>query len=214
MDQETLSTLFEPFFTTKEPGRGNGARAGHGLRHRQAIHGYVWVDSEPGHGTTFGIYLPSAPAAEVEPGAAGEETAPAVDGPAGAKVLLVEDETAVRTLVREVLTRQGFDVIEASNAREALELSEGHLETLDLLLTDLVMPGLSGADLGRELQEARPDLPVIYITGYSEGALNARGVLGSDYRLLLKPFTAVDLIDRVAEAVEPRKALAGASASF
>jgi PAS domain S-box-containing protein len=206
MDRETLEHAFEPFYTTKGPGEGTGLGLATVYGIVKQNRGYVWVDSRPGRGATFSIYLPSAPATEAEPRAGRKERAAVGDGHVGATVLLVEDETAVRSLVREVLLRQGYEVLEASNAREALELSAGRLETIDLLLTDLVMPGLSGADLGRELQEAKPDLAVIYITGYSEGALNARGLLGSDYRLLLKPFKAADLLDRVAEVVEPRRA--------
>jgi len=211
MDRVTLEHAFEPFYTTKGPGEGTGLGLATVYGIVKQNHGYVWVDSEPGQGTSFGIYLPSAPATEFEPRSEGQESVPAEEKPIEAKVLLVEDESAVRSLVREVLARQGYEVLEASNAREALELSAGRLETIDLLLTDLVMPGLSGADLGRELQQAKPDLAVIYITGYSEGALNARGLLGSDYRLLLKPFKAADLIDRVAEAVELRRAATAAA---
>ena len=206
MDRETLEHAFEPFYTTKGPGEGTGLGLATVYGIVKQNQGYVWVDSLPRQGSTFSIYLPSASAAEAEPWVGGVERTAVGESPAGAEVLLVEDEPAVRSLVREVLVRQGYHVLEASNAREALELSEDRLEGIDLLLTDLVMPGLSGADLGRELQQAKPDLPVIYITGYSEGALNARGLLGSDYRLLLKPFKAADLIDRVAEALEPRRA--------
>ena len=211
MDRETLEHAFEPFYTTKGPGEGTGLGLATVYGIVKQNQGYIWADSAPGHGAIFRIYLPTAQGEVAASEAGGVEQAAVGPGVPGAKVLLVEDEPAVRTLVREVLARQGYEVLEAPNAREALKVSAGRLDAVDLLLTDLVMPGLSGADLVRELQEARPDLPVIYITGYSEGALNARGLLGSDYRLLLKPFTAGDLICRVAEAVESHRLASSAS---
>ena len=191
--------IFEPFFTTKEPGKGTGLGLATVYGIVKQSGGYIECDSEPGRGTTFRIYLPrvDVPAPGVErlgrpaDAAGGTET-----------ILLVEDEEGVRELARDILRATGYTVIEARDGAEALLLSERHQGPLDLLLTDVVMPRMSGRELAERLTSLRPDLSVLYMSGYTDDAVIRHGVLGAGTAFLQKPFTPAILVDRVRETLD------------
>jgi two-component system, cell cycle sensor histidine kinase and response regulator CckA len=194
MDQVTLSKLFEPFFTTKEKGKGTGLGLSsvYGIVRQHRGHVIVW--SEPGRGAVFRVYLPRVyeqlevsedPTIRNTP-AGGQET-----------VLLVEDEEIVNRLVSEALEMYGYRVLSACEPAQALHLSGATDEPIDLLLTDVVLPGMDGARLYRHLAEQRPSLKVLYISGYTEDAIVHRGVLDPGVNFLHKPFTVDGLLEKV-----------------
>jgi PAS domain S-box-containing protein len=186
MSAETQARIFEPFFTTKAAGKGTGLGLPtvYGIVRQSG--GHVWVYSEPGKGTTFKIYLPFVEALEdtgvyriqqLRP-EGGSET-----------ILLVDDAEQLRPLLVRSLRECGYDVIEARNGTEALELARDHIGSIDLLVTDLVMPGLSGPALAEELTRMRPETRVLFMSGYSETAVSKRGRLRDGSTFLAKPFT-------------------------
>jgi two-component system, cell cycle sensor histidine kinase and response regulator CckA len=184
MDAATRERIFEPFFTTKEENRGTGLGLATVYGTIKQSGGYVWVYSEPGHGTTFKVYLPRA---EGRPQAA----APAAPGPAGGRetVLLVEDEPAVREVAHEVLLSLGYTVLVAGSAAEAEVLLARRDAPADLVVTDVVMPGLSGRELYERLARRWPGLRVIYVSGYTDDVILRRGVVEKGTPFLQKPFT-------------------------
>jgi PAS domain S-box-containing protein len=197
MSPEVKAHLFEPFFTTKEVGKGTGLGLAtvYGIVHQSG--GFITVDSEPDRGTRFRIYLPRAEAAA-------KVTAPAAPEPAAAgsgTVLLVEDEAGVRRLAREVLSRYGYRVLEAGDGSEALRVAGAHQGPIDLLLTDVVMPGMSGAELAERFHEMRPEAGVLYASGYADEAVIRHGIRDG-VPFLQKPFEPDDLVRRVRELVE------------
>ncbi len=202
MDAETLSHIFEPFFTTKGPGSGTGLGLATVYGVIQQSGGHVEVASEPGQGTTFRVYLPRATEAEA-PGAAA--LPPAAPPSARETILLVEDEDQLRRLTRIVLESRGYTVLEASGPEDALRLHDRHVGALDLLLTDVVMPGMSGRDLAQQISARRTDLSVLYISGYTDDALGRHGVLDDGVVLLHKPFTAQALTAKVREVLDQRQ---------
>jgi PAS domain S-box-containing protein len=186
MTSEVRAQMFEPFFTTKEPGKGTGLGLAtvHGIVTQTG--GTISVFSQVGRGTSFKVYIPRAEAtervAEALPQAAGPRT--------GAQtVLVVEDDKGLREVARRLLEPQGYTVLLAANAAEALQLFERSV-SIDVLLTDIVMPGASGPELTRQLMEQRPGLKVIYMSGYTEEAMGRHGVLDSGIAFLHKPFTS------------------------
>jgi CheY-like chemotaxis protein len=198
MDERTLARLFEPFFTTKEMGRGTGLGLAtvYGIVRQSG--GHIRVNSRLHHGSTFTVYLPRVEG----PGERFEELPGWTDQPrAAGTVLVVEDELAVRRLASRVLRARGYRVLEASDGVEALQLMDRHGGPLDLVLTDIIMPGLSGPALVARLLPATPDLKVLYITGYSEEAIRQHGLLPAGGALLEKPFTAHQLAERVHAAL-------------
>ncbi|MDD2904427.1 MAG: ATP-binding protein, partial [Syntrophales bacterium] len=199
MDEETQAHIFEPFFTTKasNQGTGLGLSTVYGIVKQSG--GYIWVYSEPKWGTTFKIYLPlTISALEMEQNHP-EMAAP----PQGWEtVLLVEDEELVRQMVFDALIEKGYQVYMAENAEEALTFCDQFKGRIHLLLTDVVMPGLSGRQLAERLVLRYPDLKVMYISGYGESAISHHGVLDPGIAFLAKPFTPNVLIHRVRKVLD------------
>ncbi|HEY7685702.1 MAG TPA: response regulator [Gemmatimonadales bacterium] len=204
MDEETKAHIFEPFFTTKEQGKGTGLGLATVYGIVKQSKGFVWVYSEPGHGTCIKIYLPCA-----EVGAsASEAQATARDSgmPRGSEtVLVVEDAPAVRAVVRQVLTRQGYTVLDAPDGAEALRLAAEHTGSIHLLLTDLVMPVLGGRQLSERLSQLRPETKVLYTSGYTDDAVVRHGLLETGVAFLQKPFAPEVLARKVREVLNAPK---------
>jgi two-component system, cell cycle sensor histidine kinase and response regulator CckA len=198
MDAELQSHIFEPFFTTKEPGKGTGLGLATVYGIVKQSGGYIWVDSEVGRGTTFKIYLPRVD----EPR---DVTLPEHRASKYARspqtVLLVEDEQSLRKLIRSTLVELGHFVLEARDAFEALEIAGKTPGAIDLLLTDVVMPGMSGRALATKLTALRPGTRVLYMSGYTDGAVATHGVLECGITFLRKPFTRTELTERVDEVL-------------
>jgi two-component system, cell cycle sensor histidine kinase and response regulator CckA len=186
MDAETQARIFEPFFTTKEQGKGTGLGLSTVYGVVKQSGGFIWVYSEVGKGTTFKIYLPRVDQPVEQTGA----PQPFVEAPRGSEtILLTEDEQDVRELAREFLESAGYTVLEARNGHKALQLAAEHAGSIDLLVTDMVMPGMTGQQLAARLQQQHPGLAVIYMSGYSEHVITEAAQLGSPVRLLTKPFS-------------------------
>lgn len=200
MDAETVTHVFEPFFTTKEKGKGTGLGLSTVYGIVKQHEGYILVESEPERGATFRIFLPRAHDAAERVAAGGTPTAGPLKG--SETVLLVEDEEEVRTLAREVLAENGYTVLEAANGGDALLISERHAGTIHLLLTDVVMPLMSGPELARRLALYRQELKVLYMSGYTEEALGHHGVLDPGIELLSKPFTPAGLAQKAREVLD------------
>jgi two-component system, cell cycle sensor histidine kinase and response regulator CckA len=203
MDPETLGRIFEPFFTTKPVGQGTGL----GLSTVDGIvkqsDGSVSVESRPGGGSTFSVFLPLV-ARQAEPAGVPGTRAAASRG--GETVLLVEDDTAVRALVRRVLATHGYTVLEAAGGAEALALVADGNGTIDLVLSDVVMPGMSGQTLARALATRLPGVPVILMSGYTEDAIEQHGVLAPGTHFVEKPFTPDELRRKVREVIDDGRA--------
>jgi CheY-like chemotaxis protein len=203
MDEETLSHIFEPFFTTKEAGQGTGLGLSTVFGVVKQSGGRISVSSESGRGTTFTIHLPSI---SERPGTeeAGEPLPETLRG--SETVLLVEDEQAVRRAVRDVLQRNGYRVLVASNAGEAILISEQHTGFIHLMLTDVVMPRMSGQDLVERLEPWHPEMKVLYVSGYTDNAIAEHGVLAPGVALLQKPFSVESLLQKVRQVLAAPKA--------
>ncbi len=195
MDESTASRIFEPFFTTKEAGKGTGLGLStvYGIVKQSA--GHILVYSEPGHGTTFKIYLPSA---EHKIGQVAKPEAEIVNPKRqGVTILLVEDDEIMRGLTRKLLEENGFTVVEADDGKSALEWMESHPDLIDLLLTDVVMRRMSGPELVEKLSASRPNLKVIYMSGYTGELMANRDVLKAGVTLLEKPFSRTALLNTI-----------------
>jgi PAS domain S-box-containing protein len=199
MSDEVQAHIFEPFFTTKEPGKGTGLGLSTVYGIVDQMDGSIRVRSELGRGTSFAIYLPAIPGSVAAPPS---EPAPTEPARSSETILLVEDEPAVRRLARRALEAQGFRILEAANGHEALELCEKHVTELDMLLTDVVMPRMSGVELASRLTAIDPSLRVLYMSGYTEDALGQRGVLSPETAFLNKPFTPATLTEAVREVLD------------
>ena len=199
MTQEIQTHLFEPFFTTKEPGKGTGLGLAtvYGIVNQSG--GYVTIESEPGHGTTVTIWLPDTDDAT---GAEAMSEMGVMPSRGHETILLVEDETDVRNLARDVLESYGYTVLEAKNGEDALHVEAQTLRPPDLVLTDLVMPKLGGRELVKQFRERRPDVKVLYMSGYAADALGASHELEPGANLLQKPFTPDQLAWSVRRVID------------
>jgi len=199
MDAETQARAFEPFFTTKEKGKGTGLGLATVYGIVKQSNGYITIDSEPGQGACIRIYLPRVEAptdATAEPHAA-----PAVHG-GRETVLVVEDQEDVRDLALEFLRSQGYAVLQASNGMEALEIAGRHRGRIDLLMTDVIMPGITGRELAQRLAVSRPETRVLYVSGYTEEAIGQHGVLEPGTEFLAKPFSRNALARKLREILD------------
>ena len=192
MDEKTQARIFEPFFTTKELGKGTGLGLStiYGIVKQSG--GNIWVYSEVGRGATFKIYLPrvEAEAHEYKPASASEEVLNGTE-----TILLVEDEEMVRKLARQILATQGYRVLEATNGAAALQMCKRNQQPIDLLLTDVIMPEMSGPELAEKLHRLRPELRVLFMSGYTDDAIVHHGVLEEGANFIQKPF-APDVLSR------------------
>src|SRR5271165_2432571 len=208
MDSETQSHIFEPFFTTKGPkGTGLGLSTVYGIVKQSG--GYIWVYSESCKGTTFKIYLPRVPERAESPAVVSTAESVATE-PGTETILLVEDEANLRYLARQFLEKQGYRVIEAADGAVAMQIAVAHEGTIHLLLTDVIMPGMHGRELAQRICEIRPNVKVLYMSGYTENVIGRNGTLDAGVRLLQKPFTRRDLKSKVREVLDstpfPREA--------
>ncbi len=195
---EIQERIFEPFFTTKEVGKGTGLGLSTVYGIVKQSGGNIWVNSEVGIGTTFKIYLPRLPIqAEVDPTTSPNSLVNPVLSPQHGTILLVEDEELVRKLTTRVLRQSGYQVVEAKSGPEALKLIEEQSLKPDLLLTDLVMPKMTGEELAQKVSKLVPELKILYVTGYSETSLVKNGMLIESVNLLPKPYTPDSLLARV-----------------
>jgi PAS domain S-box-containing protein len=193
MDSATRARIFEPFFSTKEQGKGTGLGLSTVFGIVRQSGGGVWVYSEPGHGTTFKVYLPRIDAELDTP----EQALANVQLDGTETILLVEDEPAVREVARRILERHGYRVLVAASPGDALQLCKTHREVIHLLVTDVVMPRLSGPELARQLLLGRPALRVLYVSGYTDGSIESHGVLEPGVSFLQKPFSSDSLANKV-----------------
>jgi PAS domain S-box-containing protein len=201
MDAETQSHIFEPFFTTKGPkGTGLGLSTVYGIVKQSG--GYIWVYSEVGKGTTFKIYLPRV--------ASTNEVAAPLSAHAGTQrvepgtetILVVEDEANLRALARQFLEKQGYKVIDAADGAVAMQIAVAHEGMIHLLLTDVIMPGMNGRELAQRISEIRPNVKILYMSGYTENVVGHNGTLDVGVRLLQKPFTLRELKIKVREVLD------------
>ena len=198
MDPATRSRIFEPFFTTKEPGKGTGLGLSTVYGIVKQSGGHIWVYSEVGRGTTFKLYFPL----HQGPMQASESTVRALPpSGAGATILLVEDEASVRSTVRRLLERHEYRVLEATNGQDALALIIARHGEVDLILSDMVMPGMGGAELATRVRAFAPTLPVLLMTGYTEEALARNGDRPLDQEIIEKPFTLHIVLEKVRTAL-------------
>jgi signal transduction histidine kinase len=204
MTPDALSRIFEPFFTRREGETlaGFGLAAVHGIV--QQMGGSIWPYSEPGIGTTFKIYLPVEARTEAllstEPVRSSGAMRPKET------ILLVDDTVVVRRLAQEVLSRAGYQVLDAGGADEALQVASGHHDAIDLLVTDVIMPGPNGVELAERLQAIRGNVPVLFMSGYADNAVVRSGLLANEAAFLQKPFTPTALLDKVRQVLGGRGA--------
>ncbi|HEV8676566.1 MAG TPA: response regulator [Methylomirabilota bacterium] len=207
MDEETQSHVFEPFFTTKEPGTGTGLGLATVYGIVKQSGGEVAFESEVDRGTTFRIYLPGVQ----EPAESVAASLPQVSAPRGIEtILLVEDDDALREMTREMLALYGYRVIDARHPGEALLVAERRPDRIDLLVTDIVMPQMNGCELAERLVELRPNLRVLYMSGYADETVIRRAGVNGALTLLQKPFAAGTLAHKVREALDAAPRLTGA----
>jgi CheY-like chemotaxis protein len=203
MDDETQSHLFEPFFTTKEKGKGTGLGLSTVYGIVKQAGGAITVDTAVGQGTTFNIFFPRTKEAAHQP--------PVVESVGGAAqgretILLVEDEPAVRGLVHEMLRVHGYTVLVARHGIEALVLSTRHVGPIHIMLTDVVMPQMTGPEVADKLKALRPDTKVLYMSGYPDHPAFAKGGITTETAFLQKPFESSLLIRKIREVLDVRRA--------
>jgi CheY-like chemotaxis protein len=184
MDAATQARIFEPFFTTKEVGKGTGLGLATVYGIVKQSEGYIWVYSEVGVGTTFKVYLPRIDQAAAP--ARLQESGPLLRG--SETVLLVEDEASLRDLLRETLASQGYSVLVARNGAEAQQAAQAHAGVIDILVTDVIMPGMTGPRMADLVRPTRPDMKVVFMSGYSDESVTRHGLIGPGRTFLSKPF--------------------------
>ena len=198
MDAQTQARIFEPFFTTKEKGKGTGLGLSTVYGIVKQSGGFIWIHSQPEKGTTFKVYFPRAEGdicktaadRKLESRSSGAET-----------VLVAEDEASVRALTCRILRERGYIVLEASNGKEALYAAEAYAGDIHLVLTDVVMPEMSGRILVSRLEAARPGIKALYTSGYTDDAIVHHGILDSNVAFIQKPFTMESLARKVREVI-------------
>jgi two-component system, cell cycle sensor histidine kinase and response regulator CckA len=203
MDPATRSRIFEPFFTTKEAGKGTGLGLSTVYGIVKQSGGHIWVYSEVGRGTTFKLYFPlhQGPVPAAAP-----PVAPLPPRGAGATILLVEDEPSVRSTVRRLLERHEYQVLEAGNGQEALALIAARKGEVNLVLSDMVMPGMGGTELAGRVRALSPTMPVLLMTGYTEEAITRTGDHSIDEQIIEKPFTLHTMLEKVRTALASKPA--------
>jgi len=198
MDKRTQARVFEPFFTTKEKGKGTGLGLSTVFGIVKQSSGSIWLYSEPGHGTTVKVFLPSVQGPK-------DRSAP-TDAPrilqGSETILLIEDDDQVRVVTGGILRRSGYQVIEARSALDALRTSENYAASIDLLLTDVVMPQLSGPELAKRLAPTRPNMKVLFMSGYTDGSVVRHGLMEGTMAFLPKPITVASLTAKVREVLD------------
>jgi PAS domain S-box-containing protein len=202
MDQETQSHLFEPFFTTKEKGKGTGLGLSTVYGIVKQSGGNIWAYSELGRGTTFKIYLPMVTQAVKEKYARTERRRISARG--AETILLVEDEKAVRMMIRKTLQSKGYTVLEAQHGQDALDICEHYSRPIHLMVTDVVMPRMSGKELAEQLAPNRPEMKILYMSGYPDNSIVQHGVLEPGTEFLQKPFALNTLEAKVRELLDAR----------
>jgi two-component system cell cycle sensor histidine kinase/response regulator CckA len=200
MDAVTQASIFEPFFTTKPQGHGTGLGLATVYAIVQEAGGAIYVYSEPGHGSVFKIYLPLADA-PADLGLRDPVASPGADIASSARVLVVEDEPGVRAFCVQVLEDEGYRVVHAGSGEEAVRMVESVPDPLDLVLTDVVLPGMNGRVMAERLHATRPSLPVIYMSGYTDDMIVRTGVLTQSAAFLQKPFSPDRLLERIRAAL-------------
>jgi PAS domain S-box-containing protein len=198
MSEETIARMFDPFFTMKATGKGTGLGLSTVYGIVKQSKGYIWVYSEPGHGSTFKVYLPKT---EEREDAVAETASPAVDLRGDETVLVVDDDGGILKLTSDYLARSGYRVLSARDGEEALRVAGGHDAEIALLVTDVIMPKLGGKDLYRQLAERRPGIKVLYMSGYTDNAIVHHGVLEEGTPFLQKPHTPESLARKVREVL-------------
>jgi two-component system, cell cycle sensor histidine kinase and response regulator CckA len=197
-----MEKIFEPFFSTKEVGKGTGLGLSTVYGIVKQTGGYIYVDSKPGEGSNFRILLPRhEPEPEEKPEERERPPAPS-DLTGTARILLVEDEEAVRAFAGRALTARGYKVFEAASGSEALDLFNDLSEPVDLVISDVVMPGMDGPTLMRELRRRQPDLKIIFVSGYAEDAFERSMPEGESFQFLPKPFSLKELATTVKQTLE------------
>jgi CheY-like chemotaxis protein len=205
MDESTRSRLFEPFFTTKSRGRGTGLGLATVYGIVKHLKGYIFAESSPGQGTTFRIYFPAAVDATAE---AAVETSRMTPFLGRETILVVEDDDAVRRYTTVALRRYGYAVLEAGSPERALEIAEQHADMIHLILTDVIMPGLSGPAFVRRLRQRRSRTPAIYMSGYPGDAAAASALLEDGDAQLSKPFATDELLRSVRQVIDQSRGAA------
>jgi CheY-like chemotaxis protein len=199
MDKQTQLRVFEPFFTTKGPGRGTGLGLSTVYGIVKQSNGYVWVYSEPGNGATFKVYFPRVDEA------AQPLIRPEVEKEVGRgteSILLVEDDDGLRLLATNLLSRHGYRILEAKDGESAIAISRHYADGIDMLLTDVIMPGMNGAELAARLRHLRPHMKVLYMSGYTGRIVRDSGLVETEVNLLSKPFTRRSLLSAVRTVID------------
>jgi len=198
MDEATRSQIFEPFFTTKQVGKGTGLGLATVYAVVEQAGGHIWVYSEPDHGTVFKIYFPLDRAMEADSHACAGSAAAQ---PCSGTILLVEDEELVRDAVRSMLQHAGFALLHTDQPQEALRICRENPDAIDLLLTDVVMPEMNGRELAEAAAALRPDMKILFMSGYTDDTVLRHGILATQTAFIEKPFSTHKLVSKIQEVL-------------